>query len=109
MVRLNSVLLTCATAVLASAQCALETSAKIETAEGVQYKLLFEGLGRPRHLVVDSEGNLLVVNGGVRRIVLDGSEGLDVCTESDSQLVENEAVSVAELTTFPIPGKGAFC
>ncbi|UZP39296.1 hypothetical protein NXS19_007112 [Fusarium pseudograminearum] len=50
------------------------------------------GLQRPRHLVVDTEGNLLIAesgNKGVRRVVLDGGKDLDVCIDSDKALISD--------------------
>ncbi|KIL88324.1 hypothetical protein FAVG1_08403 [Fusarium avenaceum] len=75
---------------LASAQCSLTPKASIATAEGVEYKLLRTGLQRPRHLVVDTEGNLLITEAGakgVRRVVLDGGKDLSVCIDSDDALI----------------------
>lgn len=78
-----------------SAQCALQPTANIATAEGVEFKLLRTGLQRPRHLVVDTEGNLLIAESGlrgVRRVVLDDGEGLDVCVGSANALISNSNV-----------------
>ncbi|KAJ9415694.1 soluble quino protein glucose/sorbosone dehydrogenase [Fusarium oxysporum] len=58
----------------------------------VQFKLLRTGLQRPRHLVVDTEGNLLIAEAGskgVRRVVLDDGKDLDVCIDSDDALISN--------------------
>ncbi|KAF5675561.1 L-sorbosone dehydrogenase [Fusarium heterosporum] len=77
---------------LASARCNLTPNANISTAEGVEYKLLLAGLQRPRHLVVDTEGNLLITEAGsqgVRRLVLDDGKNLDVCISSEEALISD--------------------
>ncbi|KAH7174920.1 soluble quino protein glucose/sorbosone dehydrogenase [Fusarium flagelliforme] len=77
---------------LTSAQCNLTLKASIATADGVEQKLLRTGLQRPRHLVVDTEGNLLIAesgNKGVRRVVLDDGKDLDVCIDSDDALISD--------------------
>ncbi|KAF5537660.1 Soluble quino glucose sorbosone dehydrogenase [Fusarium mexicanum] len=77
---------------LTSAQCNLTPTASIATADGVEFKLLRTGLQRPRHLVVDTEGNLLITEAGskgVRRVVLDDGKDLDVCIDSDDALISN--------------------
>ncbi|KAG5931808.1 hypothetical protein E4U53_001596, partial [Claviceps sorghi] len=61
-----------------------------QVAPGVRFKILANDLKRPRGIVVDSEGNLLVVESGgsgIRRIVLNDGEGLDTCVASSTQLV----------------------
>ncbi|KAJ6781166.1 hypothetical protein PWT90_08259 [Aphanocladium album] len=63
-----------------------------QTADGVSFKVLKNGLAKPRGVVMDSEGNLLVVEAkgkGVTRIVLDGADGLDICASSSSQLIDD--------------------
>lgn len=80
-----------------AAQCgtSLQPSSSPVTAAGVSYKLLLNGLGLPRGVAVDSEGNLLVVEQaarGIRRVVLSDAEGLDVCVESQATLIPNGAV-----------------
>lgn len=55
---------------------------------GYRYSLLATGLRNPRHIAVDSAGNLLVAEGGtqsVRRLVLQ-DQGDIVCVQSESQL-----------------------
>ncbi|CVL08746.1 related to L-sorbosone dehydrogenase [Fusarium mangiferae] len=77
---------------LTSAQCNLAPTASIATADGVEFKLLRTGLQRPRHLVFDTEGNLLIAEAGskgVRRVVLDDGKDLDVCIDSDDALISN--------------------
>lgn len=67
-----------------------------KAAPGVEYKVLINGLERPRGVVLDTKGNLLVVESkgkGVRRIVLNGASGLDVCVESSAQIVPESTVS----------------
>lgn len=88
---------------LASAQCNLTPKASIATAEGVEYKLLRTGLQRPRHLVVDTEGNLLITEAGakgVRRVVLDGGKDLSVCIDSDDALISDANVRFSILLPF---------
>lgn len=97
MTRLSQLLLAAgATLVgLTSAQCSLTPTASIATADGVEFKLLRTGLQRPRHLVVDTEGNLLITEAGskgVRRVVLDDGKDLDVCIDSDKALISNANV-----------------
>ena len=89
---------------LTSAQCNLTPTASIATADGVEQKLLRTGLQRPRHLVVDTEGNLLIAesgNKGVRRVVLDDGKDLDVCIDSDDALISDADVRL-ELTPSPV-------
>ncbi|KAK4186195.1 soluble quino protein glucose/sorbosone dehydrogenase [Podospora australis] len=55
---------------------------------GYKYSVLATGLRQPRHIAIDSAGNLLVAEGGaqsVRRIVL-RDQGDIVCAQSNSQL-----------------------
>ncbi|KAK4234508.1 L-sorbosone dehydrogenase [Achaetomium macrosporum] len=55
---------------------------------GYRYSVLATGLRQPRHIVVDSAGNLLVAEGGsqgVRRIVLQ-DQGNIVCAQSNTQI-----------------------
>ena len=79
---------------LTTAQCNLTPEANISTADGVEYKLLRTGLQRPRHLVVDIKGNILITEAGkgVRRVVLDDGENLDVCIDSDGALISDTNV-----------------
>jgi glucose/arabinose dehydrogenase len=56
---------------------------------GYRYSVLATGLRQPRHIVVDSAGNLLVAEGGsqgVRRLVLQ-DQGNIVCVQSNTQIV----------------------
>ena len=65
------------------------------TADGVNYKILVNGLDRPRGVILDSEGNLLVVEAakkGISRIVLNDADGLDICVDSTSQIVSDDTV-----------------
>lgn len=87
---------------LTSAQCNLTPTASIATADGVEQKLLRTGLQRPRHLVVDTEGNLLIAesgNKGVRRVVLDDGKDLDVCIDSDDALISDADVRCDSITS----------
>ncbi|KAG6008382.1 hypothetical protein E4U21_004587 [Claviceps maximensis] len=77
----------------------LKPKSNPQVAPGVQFKVLANDLNRPRGIVSDSEGNLLVVEAGVaggngiRRIVLNGGEGLDTCITSSSQLVADSSLN----------------
>jgi hypothetical protein len=56
---------------------------------GYRHSVLATGLRQPRHIVVDSAGNLLVAEGGsqgVRRLVLQ-DQGNIVCVQSNTQIV----------------------
>jgi hypothetical protein len=56
---------------------------------GYRHSVLTTGLRQPRHIVVDSAGNLLVAEGGsqgVRRLVLQ-EQGNIVCVQSNTQIV----------------------
>ncbi|KAG5987107.1 hypothetical protein E4U43_005231 [Claviceps pusilla] len=74
----------------------LMPKSKPQVAPGVQFKVLANDLNRPRGLVADSEGNLLVVESGgkgIRRIVLNDGEGLDTCIVSSTQLVAESTLN----------------
>ncbi|KAG6019800.1 hypothetical protein E4U41_003074 [Claviceps citrina] len=67
-----------------------------QAAPGVQFRVLANDLKKPRGIVADSEGNLLVVEAGgmgIRRIVLKSGRGLDVCVVSSSQLVAETSLN----------------
>ncbi|KAM3449440.1 hypothetical protein MY3296_006905 [Beauveria thailandica] len=67
-----------------------------QTADGVAFKVLQNGLAKPRGIVMDSEGNLLLVEAkgkGVTRVVLDDAEGLDVCVSSSAQLIDDSTLN----------------
>jgi glucose/arabinose dehydrogenase len=56
---------------------------------GYRYSVLATGLRNPRHIAVDSAGNLLVTEGatqGVRRLVLQ-DQGDIVCVQSNTQII----------------------
>lgn len=75
-------------------------SSNPKTASGVGYKVLLNDLSRPRGVTVDSEGNLLLVEGrskGVTRVVLNDAEGLDVCVDSSDLLIDESSVSTLYL------------
>lgn len=80
-----------------AAQCAnIQPAANPQTASGIEYKVLLNGLGGPRGITFDTEGNLLIAEQagrGIRRVVLTEGEGLNVCVQSSSQLIPNAAVS----------------
>lgn len=66
-----------------------------KAAPGVEYKVLVNKLARPRGIIQDTEGNLLVVESsgkGITRIVLDNGDKLDVCVESSAQLISESTV-----------------
>ncbi|KAG5973313.1 hypothetical protein E4U55_000592, partial [Claviceps digitariae] len=69
----------------------LTPKANPRVASGVQFKVLANDLKRPRGIVSDSKGNLLVVEAGgsgIRRIVLNHGRGLNnTCVMSSTQLV----------------------
>lgn len=68
-------------------------------APGVEYKVLANDLQKPRGVILDSEGNLLIVEAsskGVRRVVLNDADGLDVCVDSSSQLINDSSVRTVE-------------
>ena len=95
MALIKSLILALSAGTLAAAQCAVQPSSQVVAAEGVNYKLLRNNLARPRHLVVDSEDNVLILeagSGSVRRLVMDGGEGTDVCIQSDSAIISNQQV-----------------
>lgn len=80
-----------------AAQCdSLKPKSNPQTAPGVKFKLIANDLSRPRGVIADSKGNLLVVEAGgkgIRRIELDDGEGLDTCVKTSSQLVDESTVS----------------
>lgn len=56
--------------------------------EGYSYSVLATGLNNPRHIVIDSEGNLLVAEAGtqsVTRFVLEDQDDI-VCASSNSEV-----------------------
>ena len=56
---------------------------------GYRSSALATGLSQPRHIVVDSAGNLMVAEGGsqgVKRLVLQ-EQGNIVCVQSKTQIV----------------------
>ncbi len=76
-----------------------------QAANGVAFKVLQNGLARPRGIVMDSEGNLLVVEAGakgVKRVVLDDADGLDVCVSSSAQLIDDGKVRCSP-SSLPTP------
>lgn len=65
-------------------------------ASGYQSKVLASGLSVPRHIALDTEGNLLVAErggSGIQRIVLEDNGGIDVCVASSDLLISNGQVS----------------
>lgn len=95
------------TAVAATACPGPAPASNPQTADGVAFKVLQNGLARPRGVVMDSAGNLLVVEAkgkGVTRVVLDDADGLDVCVSSSAQLIDDGTVSCFS-PTWPVKEK----
>lgn len=70
------------------------------TAPGVQYKVLLNGLSRPRGVIVDPKGNLLVVeakNSGLKRVVLNDASGMDVCVDSSDVIIPDTTVRPSKI------------
>ncbi|EGX88842.1 Soluble quinoprotein glucose/sorbosone dehydrogenase [Cordyceps militaris CM01] len=84
------------TAAAASACPGPAPASNPQSADGVAFKVLQNGLARPRGVVMDAEGNLLVVEAqgkGVTRVVLDDAAGLDVCVSSSAQLIDDDTLN----------------
>lgn len=78
-------------------------------ASGFQSKVLINGLRVPRHIALDSQGNLLVAEqggGGIRRIVLEDNGGINVCVASSQTLIPNGQVSLASYSKLEGQGLG---
>lgn len=69
-----------------------------EAADGWRYRLVAEGLTKPRGILFDSEGGLLVVDGGVGLLHYSFSNdgGTCVSVRENTTLIENEDVSHAK-------------
>ncbi|KHN98137.1 NHL repeat-containing protein [Metarhizium album ARSEF 1941] len=80
-----------------AAQCrSLQPASDPQTAPGVEFKVLANDLVKPRGVIADCRGNLLVVEAGgkgVRRIELDDGKGLDTCIAKSSSLVDDETLN----------------
>lgn len=79
-----------------AAQCNnLKPKSNPQAAPGVRFKVLANDLNRPRGIVTDSKGNLLVVESGngIRRIVLNAGAGIDTCVSSSTQLVAESSLN----------------
>ncbi|TQS31811.1 hypothetical protein Golomagni_07898, partial [Golovinomyces magnicellulatus] len=66
------------------------------TAPGVQYKVLLNGLSRPRGIIVDPKGNLLLVEAkdkGLKRVVLNDATGMDVCVDSSDTIIPDTTLN----------------
>lgn len=64
-------------------------------AQGYSTRLVMNGLTRPRSLLFDNLGNLLVVEQGgtgIRYVKLTDNGGTNVCVASQKQLIPNGAV-----------------
>jgi len=89
----------------AAAQNCAALTARFQPKLGSGYKssVIATGLRSPRHIVVDSAGNLLVAEGGsgsVRRLVLKDN-GDSVCVESNTALTNDRSVSPEETYQGP--------
>ncbi|KAH0597432.1 hypothetical protein MHUMG1_04810 [Metarhizium humberi] len=77
-----------------AAQCqSIQPKSDPQTAPGVTFKVLANDLSKPRGVIADPKGNLLVVEAGakgVRRIELDNGKGLDTCVTKSSSLVDDK-------------------
>lgn len=64
-------------------------------ADGYEARVILNGLQKPRHLAIDTEGNLLVSQqggGGINRVVLEESPDGEVCVTSSAVLVSDPSV-----------------
>ncbi|KAF9881822.1 hypothetical protein CkaCkLH20_00968 [Colletotrichum karsti] len=86
-------LVTAMSAALAAAQCeSLTPVSQPVLATGYQAKLILNGLSDPRSLQFDTLGNLLIAQQGgtgIQYVKLTDNGGLNVCVESQKQLVPN--------------------
>jgi glucose/arabinose dehydrogenase len=67
-----------------------------QLAPGYQVSVAMNGLKRPRSIIFDSKGNLLIVEQsgiGVRWVQLQDNGGLDICAAQQKQLITGGAVS----------------
>ncbi|OAA47714.1 NHL repeat-containing protein [Metarhizium rileyi] len=80
-----------------AAQCeSIRSKSDPQTAPGVEFKVLANGLSKPRGVIVDSRGNLLVVEGGGKGIIrfeLDEGQGLDTCVTKNSSVVDEKTLN----------------
>ncbi|GAB0132525.1 hypothetical protein EsDP_00000958 [Epichloe bromicola] len=89
----------------------LKPKSNPQVAPGVQFKVLANDLKRPRGIVADSKGNLLVVeaNGrGIRRIVLNDGAGLETCVTSSTRLVADKSLELSHGIEISSDGKTIF-
>ncbi|OTA56664.1 soluble quino protein glucose dehydrogenase [Hypoxylon sp. EC38] len=73
----------------------LNPSAQLKISDGYTAQVILNGLNRPRDLVLDTAGNLLVSEqggAGIRRIVLTESNG-NTCVASSSQLIPDSSLN----------------
>ena len=92
-------LLLCIPVLLVQAQCGLQHSydAQIEVADGWNMTLVMTGLSRPRGMVIDNDGRLLVVDVGVgvKRFEVIEHENAGVCLSGSGEVIlENEDVRI---------------
>ncbi|KJZ79907.1 hypothetical protein HIM_00621 [Hirsutella minnesotensis 3608] len=80
-----------------SSYCAhLQPASNLSTAPGIEYRVLVANLSRPRGVIEDSEGNVLLVesrNKGVTRVVLNGGDAHSACAVSKSLLVKDSKLN----------------
>ncbi|KAL2194962.1 soluble quino protein glucose/sorbosone dehydrogenase [Corynascus similis CBS 632.67] len=68
---------------------------QLKLGDGYRYSKLATGLRSPRHMAVDTEGNLLVAEAGggtVRRFVLEDQNDI-VCAQSSTQIISEQATN----------------
>ena len=80
-----------------AAQSCSGVSGRYQARMGTGYRssVIATGLRSPRHIVVDTAGNLLVAEGGsgsVRRLVLTEQSG-SVCVQSNTAITNDRSVS----------------
>lgn len=87
----------------AAQNCAAVTSRfQPKMGPGYQVRVIATGLRSPRHIRIDSAGNLLVAEGGtatVRRLVLK-EQGGNVCVSSNTALTPVQSVSISSVSSW---------
>lgn len=64
------------------------------TADGVSWKVLANNLSRPRGIIQDRLGNIIMAEGkGLTRVEFNDAEGMDLCIKSSKQLVSDATVN----------------
>lgn len=99
----TSLLLLASSASAQSVTCTLrpEYAAPV-MADGWQSRLIATGLSRPRSIIFDTEGALLVVEqgGGIKHLKLADGNGTCLSVQSQTDLVNNTAVSFGAINYF---------